>query len=158
MEKQQIKLSAYSFIGTIITLVVLVGCTFIIPEIWWQIGWCVFVAIMLIASLCYMPMSIGADENTIYINRSLKIKTIPMTDVKSVQLHVPSLKTVRVCGSGGFLGYWGWFSEQGVGRYFAYYGKRNDCFLVELKNGRKYLLGCQNAPEMVEYIAKQIKK
>lgn len=156
--KQRVEFSTFCIISTLACFALFVGCTFIIPEIWWQIGWSVFVAIMLIASLCYMPMSIGADENTIYINRSLKKKAIPMTDVKSVQLHVPSLKTVRVCGSGGFLGYWGWFSEQGVGRYFAYYGKRNDCFLVELKNDRKYLLGCQNAPEMVEYIAKQIKK
>ena len=156
--KQQVEHSKFCIISTLACLALFVACAFILPEMWWKIGWGVFVAIMLIASLCYMPMSIGADENTIYINRSLKIKTIPMTDVKSVQLHVPSYKTIRVCGSDGFLGYWGWFSEQGVGRYFAYYGKRNDCFLVELKNGRKYLLGCQNAPEMVEYIAKQIKK
>ena len=34
----------------------------------------------------------------------------------------------------------------------------NTKFIVELSNGHKYMLGCQNAPEMVEYIAKQIKK
>lgn len=156
--KQQVKLSTFSFITTIACLVLLIGCTFTIPEMWWQIGWGIFVAITLIICLCYMPMSVGANEDAIYINRSFKVKTIAMIDVKSVQLHIPSHKTIRVCGSGGFLGYWGWFSEQGVGRYFAYYGKTNDCFLVELKNGRKYLLGCQNAPEIVEYIAKQIKK
>ena len=36
--------------------------------------------------------------------------------------------------------------------FFAYYGKAFDCFLVVLKDGRKYLLGCQDAPEMVEAI------
>lgn len=156
--KQQVKLSTFSLISTIICLVVLIGCTFVIPEIWWQIGWGVFVAVMLIISLCYMPMSIGADENAIYINRSLKIKAIPMTDVVSVKLCPPTMGAIRVCGSGGFLGYWGWFKERDLGKYFAYYGKASDCFLVELSNGHKYMLGCQNAPEMVEYIAKQIKK
>ena len=156
--KQQVKINAFSLITTIACIALFIGAIFTKPEIWWQISWSVFVAILLIISLCYMPISIGADENAIYINRSLKIKAIPMTDLKSVQLHTPSLKTIRVCGSGGFLGNWGWFSEHGVGKYFAYYGKRNDCFLVELKNGRKYMLGCKNAPEMVEYIAKRIKK
>lgn len=156
--KQQVRLSTFSFISTIACLALLISCTFILPEMWWQIGWGSFIAILLIICLCYMPMSIGADENAIYINRSLKIKTISITEVKSVKLHTPSSKTIRVCGSGGFLGYWGWFSERDLGKYFAYYGKTNDCFLVELKNGRKYILGCQNTPEMVEYIAKQIKK
>ena len=156
--KQQVKLSTFSFISTIACLVLLIGCTFIIPEIEWQIGWSIFVVIMLIISLCYMPMSIGADENAIYINRSLKIKAIPMADVVSVKLCPPTMGAIRVCGSGGFLGYWGWFKERDLGKYFAYYGKASDCFLVELSTGHKYMLGCQNAPEMVEYIAKQLKK
>ena len=156
--KQQVKLNTSSFISTIACLALLIGCTFIIPEIEWQIGWGIFVVIMLVISLCYMPMSIGADENAIYINRSLKIKAIPMADVVSVKLCPPTMGAIRVCGSGGFLGYWGWFKERDLGKYFAYYGKASDCFLVELSNGHKYMLGCQNAPEMVEYIAKQIKK
>ena len=156
--KQQVKLSTSSFISTIACLALLIGCTFIIPEIEWQIGWSIFVVIMLVISLCYMPMSIGADENAIYINRSLKIKAIPMADVVSVKLCPPTMGAIRVCGSGGFLGYWGWFKERDLGKYFAYYGKASDCFLVELSNGHEYMLGCQNAPEMVEYIAKQIKK
>ena len=156
--KQQVVLSKFCIISTLACLALFVGCTFIIPEIWWQIGWGAFISILLIICLCYMPMSIGADENAIYINRSLKIKSIAMTEVKSAQLHIPSSGTIRTCGSGGFLGYWGWFREREVGNYFAYYGRMKDCFLVELKDGRKYLLGCKNAPDMVEYINKQIKK
>lgn len=156
--KQRVEFSPFCIITTLACLALFVGCTFIIPEIWWQIGWGVFVVILLIISLCYMPMSIGADENAIYINRSLKIKTIPMTDVVEVKLCPPTMGAIRICGSGGFLGYWGWFKERDLGKYFAYYGKSSDCFLITLTDGRKYILGCQNAPEMVEYIAKQIKK
>ncbi|WP_300877569.1 PH domain-containing protein [uncultured Duncaniella sp.] len=58
----------------------------------------------------------------------------------------------RICGSGGFMGYWGWFSERDLGKYFAYYGKASDCFLVTMKDGRKYMLGCQNPAEMVDAI------
>lgn len=156
--KQQVVFSKFCIISTLLCLALFVGCAFIMPEMWWYISWSTFVAILLIICLCYMPMSIGADENAIYINRSLKIKSIAMTEVKSVKLHTPSSGTIRTCGSGGFLGYWGWFREREVGNYFAYYGRMKDCFLVELKDGRKYLLGCKNAPDMVEYINKQIKK
>ena len=156
--KQRVEFSPFCIITTLACLALFVGCTFIIPEIWWQICWGVFVVILLIISLFYMPMSIGADENAIYINRSLKVKTIPMTEVASVKLCPPTMGAIRICGSGGFLGYWGWFKERDLGKYFAYYGKSSDCFLITLTNGGKYILGCQNAPEMVEYIAKQIKK
>ena len=143
--KQRVEFSTFCIITTLACLALFVGCTFIIPEIWWQIGWGAFTSILLIICLCYMPMSIGADENAIY-------------DVKLVKLCPPTMGAIRVCGSGGFFGHWGWFRERDLGKYFAYYGKASDCFLVELKNGHKYILGCKNAPEMVEYIAKQIKK
>ncbi|MBR1950908.1 MAG: hypothetical protein IKA14_08695 [Bacteroidales bacterium] len=54
-----------------------------------------------------MPISISADKDAIYVNRSLKIKTIPMANVKSVLLCPPTMGAIRICGSGGFFGYWG---------------------------------------------------
>ena len=39
---------------------------------------------------------------------------------------------------------------------FAYYRKASACVLVILKNGKKYMLGCQEAPEMVEAVKKNI--
>ena len=79
-----------------------------------------------------------------------------MADVKSVRLCPPTMGAIRIFGSGGFLGYWGWFKERDLGKYFAYYGRSSDCFLVELKDGRKYMLGCKNPQKMVEYINSMI--
>ena len=50
------------------------------------------------------------------------------------------------------MGYWDRFREKGLGKYFAYYGKASDCFLVTLRDGRKYKLGCDDAGEMVSAI------
>ncbi len=155
--KQQVEFSKFCIISTLACLGILVWTIFIISEIWWQIGWGSFIAILHIVCLYYMPLSIAADEHSIYINRSLKVKRISIAEVKSVRLCPPTMGAIRVCGSGGYLGYWGWFSERDLGKYFAYYGKSSDCFLVELHNGHKYILGCKNAPDMVEYINKQIK-
>ncbi len=97
-------------------------------------------------------MSVRVTDTAIEVVRSLQIKEFLLADVKEVRLYSPTIGVVRICGSGGFMGYWGWFWERELGRYFAYYGKAFDCFLVVLKDGRKYLLGCQDAPEMVEAI------
>ena len=106
----------------------------------------------LLFGLFYMPLSISADKYAIYVHRSFRIKAIPIQEVKSVKLFPASLRAMRLCGSGGFMGYWGWFREPGIGRYFAYYGDPRDCFLIELSNGKKYVLGCRNAGAMVEHI------
>ena len=83
-------------------------------------------------SLFYMPISISADKDAIYVNRSLKIKTITMANVKSVRLCPPTMGAIRICGSGGFFGYWGWFKERDLGKYFAYYGRLSEFLLFLL--------------------------
>ena len=158
MMRQRVVLSTYSWIATICCICVNVFFIFLNqPPHLIQLLLIVLLVVMSTVGLFYMPMSISADKYAIHINRSLKIKTIPMADVKSVRLCPPTMGAIRIFGSGGFLGYWGWFKERDLGKYFAYYGRSSDCFLVELKDGRKYMLGCKNAPKMVEYIQSLIK-
>ncbi len=155
--KQQVVLSTYSWMATIIcTFLNLFFIFFNQPPCLIQLLLTVLLIVVYTVGLFYMPMSISADKDAIYVNRSLKIKTIPIEDVKSVRLSPPTMGAIRICGSGGFLGYWGWFKERDLGKYFAYYGRSSDCFLVELKDGRKYMLGCKNPQKMVEYIKSQL--
>lgn len=150
---QRVILSRFSLITTIVSNVLMIGLMFFNnPPVCIRIFLGVIWGATVLASLFYMPMSIEADKTAIYINRSLKVKAIPMQDVASVRMCPPTMGAVRICGSGGFFGYWGWFRERDLGKYFAYYGRSSDCFFVELKDGRKYMLGCQHAPEMVKYI------
>lgn len=156
--KQQVILSTFSLIITVVSNVLLIGLMFFNnPPVYVQISLGVIWGMTLLASLFYMPMSISVDKNAICINRSLRIKAIPLQDVLSVRMCPPTMGTIRICGSGGFFGYWGWFKERDLGKYFAYYGRSSDCFLVELKDGRKYMLGCKNPQKMVEYITEKLK-
>ena len=141
---------------TAIGLIVLLACLYYCRDNWgiYLIGACLI--LLCATALLYMPMSISVDDANLNINRSLRIKSIPLKEIKSVKLCPPTMAEKRICGSGGWFGYWGWFSEQSIGKYFAYYGKASDCFLIELKNGKKYLLGCNDAPEIVKYIAERI--
>ena len=150
---QRVILSRFSLITTIASNVLMIGLMFFNnPPVCIRIFLGVIWGATVLASLFYMPMSIEADKTAIYINRSLRVKAIPMHDVASVRICPPTMGAIRICGSGGFFGYWGWFKERDLGKYFAYYGRSSDCFFVELKDGRKYMLGCQHAPVMVKYI------
>lgn len=139
-----------------IGLIVLIACMFYCRDNWgvYVIG--AILILLCVAALFYMPFSISVNDTNLYINRSLKIKSIPLKEIKSVKLCPPTMTEKRICGSGGWFGYWGWFSEPSIGKYFAYYGKASDCFLIEQKNGKKYLLGCDDAPTMVEYLSERI--
>ena len=101
-----------------------------------------------------MPLSFSLDKESLRIRRPLKTKSIPLSDIAAVRLCPPTMGAIRIIDSGEWFGWYGWFSEGDLGKYFAYYGKSSDCFLVTLKSGRKYMLGCKDAPEMVESISK----
>ena len=85
--KQQVILSTFSLIITVAGNALLIGLMFFNnPPLYVQISLGVVLGMTLLASLFYMPMSISADKSAIYINRSLKIKTIPLQDVLSVRM------------------------------------------------------------------------
>ncbi len=112
--------------------------------------------LLLISSMIYAPLSISANEKELCVNSPYKIHSIPTRRIVSVERFMPTMGSIRLAGSGGFMGYWGIFREGDLGRYMAYYGKASDCFLVRLDNGDKYVLGCKNPDAMVAYIQSQI--
>lgn len=110
------------------------------------------IMILLLCALIYMPLPISVSDNELNVNRSFKVKTIRLSEIRTIELCQPTLAERRICGSTGIFGYWGWFREKDLGKYFAYYGKSSDCFLVRLKDGRQYMLGCENPQAIVSYI------
>jgi hypothetical protein len=121
-------------IETVASLLILVGC-----------------------ALFCMPLAVSADSSAVKLHRALNSKRIPMTEITSVEVRPASNAKLRLWGSRGFFGYWGRFTDERAGHYTAFYGKESDCFLLTLKSGQKYMLGCENHRAMTEYISKQIK-
>lgn len=153
--KKTVPQSAFSFTLTIALLALLCISFFMLYKNSHNFECMILgVAILLLsaAGLFYMPMSLTLNDGILSVNRSLWIKKIPLSQIDSVKMCPPTMGARRIIGSGGFMGYWGWFREGDIGKYFAYYNKASDCFLLTLKNGRKYMLGCKDAPEMVAAI------
>lgn len=158
--KRRVVLSAYCWIISGLMLTTLVAIMFNAmrrPD--GQIAaWILAAAIafLVIFALLYMPLWISLDPDAITMRRPLKAKRIPLAEIESVRMCPPTIAAKRIWGSGGWLGWYGLFSEKDLGRYFAYYGKASDCFLVTLKSGKKYMLGCSDAPAMCAAIASRL--
>ncbi len=159
--KKRVELSTYCWIISALSTALMCGVfVYALKHLDNEWAVCILggaIGLLFLFTLCYMPLSISLDNKSLNINRSLKIKSIPLTEIANVKLCAPTMGAKRICGSGGWFGLYGWFSEKDLGKYFAYYGKASDCFLVTLKDGRRYMLGCKNAPEMVEAINDNIK-
>lgn len=158
--KKRVELSSYSIIISAIIIAVMCGvAVYAVRQPDNKVAICILSAVFLtliFSSLFFMPMSVSADNDTVKVTRPLKTKKITLKDVSDVRLCSPTMGAIRICGSGGCFGWYGWFKEKDIGKYFAYYGKASDCFLVTLKDGHKYMLGCSDASEMVEYLNSKI--
>lgn len=154
--KERVELSSYCIVVSVLTIALLCGVfVYVLKQtdhMWPAIVLGMVIIVLCLSTLFYMPLSISVDNKNLNINRSWRIKSIPIVDIAEVKLCQPTMGAIRICGSGGFFGWYGWFREDDIGKYFAYYGKSSDCFLVTLKDGRKYMLGCTDAPAMVAKI------
>ena len=159
--KKRVELSSYCWIISAFSTAVMCGVfVYVLKRPDNSLAVCTLgalIILMFLFTLFFMPLSITLDNKSLNICRPLKIKSIPLSEISDVRMCPPTMGTIRICGSGGWFGWYGWFKEKDLGKYFAYYGKASDCFLVTLKNGKKYMLGCKEAPEMVNTIKTYIK-
>lgn len=117
--------------------------------------------ILIICGLFFAPLAIVASDKRVVIKAPLNKLSIPLEDIGSVENFQPVLSPfrtarIRLFASGGFMGYWGVFYDPVIGKFNGYFGDPSSCFLLTKKNGDKYVLGCENSTEMVEYIRSQL--
>lgn len=158
--RRKVAFSTYSIILTILLMGLLIAI--MIWEL--KIGNEVisYIVAGLLISLCvlslfFTPLSISVENGNVNVNMLLRTKSISLKDISSIKKCPPTMAEKRILGSGGWFGYWGWFSEPSIGKYMAYYGKASDCFLLRLKNGKQYLIGCADNNSVVQYIVEQLK-
>lgn len=157
--KNKVRLSLFSLIITIIVVVALV----IGAVVAWEkdpeesIILLVILIGLLIVSFYYYPLYIEATDTNLIIHRRFKDKIFPYASIESVERCFPSPGGLRLCGSGGFLGYWGYFTDIVIGNYFGYYGKRSQCILVKLTDGKQYVISCERPEEMISAVSSHLK-
>lgn len=125
------------------------------------IVWATITVLVFVAMWTVAPISISVDDTSITVRKRIGNKRILISNIETVRAITPSTIPIiriglRMFGSGGFAGYWGWYANSQIGTYFAYYGDRYECFLIKLKNGKKYILGCENSSEMIDRLKIQL--
>lgn len=157
--KSKVQLSSYSFIMTLIINVILISCCVVMYNettgFWFVLS---ILVILLFFGLLFGPTQVSVNSKYVIVKSYLKRQKISLENIKSVEMFQPTMGAYRLFASGGYFGYWGIFREGDIGKYTAYYGKASDCFLIRMKNGDKYVLGCKNPAEMVDYINYKIVK
>lgn len=160
MIKKRVERSVYCWLITALSVALMCGIfvyvlkqTDNLPAIW-ILG--TFIVFLFLSTLFYMPLSVSLDKDNLNIIRPIRVGYISLSEIRDVRLCPPTVGAKTIFGSGGWFGWYGWFSERDTGRYFAYYGKASDCFIVTLENGQKYMLGCKDAAEMVEAIKERL--
>ena len=158
--KKRVKLSGWSIAMTILTMVFLISiCIWQFHKTenefycWLLLG---IVAVWSFNTLFYSPMYVDLTEDSINVETLMRVRRFPLDEIVSVKICEPTMSEHRICGSGGYFGYWGWFREPSIGKYFAYYGKASQTFLIRLKSGRQYMLGCSDSKEMAKALAEQL--
>lgn len=97
------------------------------------------------------PKSITLDNTGLTVKRVIGCKRFGYADISDIGLSYTPM-ALRVCGSGGFCGYIGWFKSPGFGMYFSYMADKSEAFYIILKNGRKYMLSCGNPDDVIEKV------
>lgn len=153
--RQGVDISAGSFWFSLLGTFILVGLAWYSYSIGNSLGFYAsggVLVLLCLLMLIYMPMYISIEDDALYVNRSFWFKQLHVADIESIKLMQPTMGARLICGSNGFWGYWGWFREADLGKYFAYYGKASDCFFVKMRDGRQYMLGCKNPGSIVDYV------
>lgn len=156
--KQKVKFSTFTRIITGLVLVLfVVGIISLRNNSGDLAVFCIIAVAITLVGLYYCPKAVTAADNAITLHRLFSSpKVFNYKDIQDIDTCYPSAGGIRLCGSGGFFGYWGYFNDIMIGTYFGYYGCRSNCFLIKMKDGKQYVLGCDNAVEMVDYINQQM--
>lgn len=119
------------------------------PSVW---------SVLLPLLLGFLPICVLAPEYLESDGERLTLKTmmwryrIPIDEITGVRTYLPGEDTRMVLCSCDFFGHWGVYRDRKTGYYRACYGRADEAFMITLRNGQHYLLGCDEASEMVGYI------
>jgi hypothetical protein len=160
--KQEFKVK-WSKLSIMVTITVSVIVTIIGILLFLDSNWAdskkEYILILLIIGLlgivCIVPTKIILTSDYLYIKRIIGSKKVITSEITEVGLCYSRGMSIKVCGSGGFCGSIGWYKDPCLGVYFSYVMNWNQAFYIILKNGKKYMLSCENPDDVIRILKNQ---
>lgn len=142
---------------TVIAGLILIAASLNLIRAGWVglIGLTAIVAVVVYAARL-APMSLEVTNTELSVHCLLGMSRISLSEIVSVEPYIPGGATVRLCGSGGFMGYTGLFYRKDIGRFHAYVGAWRQAFLVTTRSGKRYVLSCEGRDEMVALLREHV--
>jgi hypothetical protein len=106
------------------------------PDCWFVAGIALLLVVILVATAGFSPAAIRiAPEGLVIVRRLLPALVFPWSDFTAARVergHWASgvFGLVKVCGSAGFLGYFGWFRLKGIGSIRCYATRRDSGIIL----------------------------
>lgn len=148
--------------ATVIAMVVLAaGATaaLILGETPWKWVVIAIIAAAILALVMMAPLKLRITSSGIVLFKLLGHRRFLYSEMADIRLcDLQRSINVRLAGSGGVLGYNGWFYNKQLGRYHAYVGSMFRTVLISMNNGRNYVVSCLNPDKFVEVARSNLRK
>jgi hypothetical protein len=115
------------------------------------------IILILIGVFLYMPVKVQVQEDSISIKRVMGEHKIVFNDINTIEPISKSdiANAIRLFGSGGLFGYYGYFRNAKIGKFVMY--ATNTDSLIKIKSTKGVVvISCQHREEVVGYIRSAI--
>lgn len=110
-------------------------------------------ALVALMGMAFHPRYIELDSDRLILHRTVGTVAMHYDDITAAQIVLlPPGGDVPLFALRGIFGNIGLFYNRNIGRYRAYMASDSESVLVSLKDGRKYLLGCENPAELIKML------
>lgn len=104
------------------------------------------ISLVLFIVFLYMPYKVGYNDRSIYIQRIKGKVEIPLVSILSIEpINQDTIQnSVRIFGSGGFLGNIGYFRNGKLGTYIMYTTSTKNMVCIKTDT-KKYVINCPDS-------------
>jgi len=154
--------------GTSVKLITTIVCAILVATVYYLItslylffDWSILIALCIVPLiflyfLLESPKFLELNKTGIIVHRWKGKLTINYEQISKIEPYKPDYTDIRLIGSGGVFGFIGKFSSSTIGNYQSYVGDNKQAFLIETKEGKKYVLSCGNRDLVINTIKQQI--
>lgn len=149
---------------TVLSIGIVVGFSFI-PwfigddnEIWFTIAIVGYAIVLLITLIAYwhIPLEISVSNTFFRVNFPLRKRIFPIKELKSANVYHATNDFVCKAGIRRYFGWWGKYYDRSLGILYVYASNLRQLVLVEMQDGRKYVISCSDASIMADSINKRL--
>ncbi len=115
----------------------------------------ILIIVILLVAFAFAPKELVIDNDKLILVRRVGKRVIPLNRISAVSRHEAG-KDIRLFASGGYFGYYGYFTNAAYDKYEAFVGSLKQAFAMTLENGKVVVLSCADAQKIITELRRWI--